>query len=522
MKNFLILYLCSSALLYSQNPNFDKDIIISTNVDTTVVKIGEELNFKIDISSKNKYNISFDEIPNFMPFEITESFDTDTIQESSTYSKRYSLINFEPGEYWIPPQKIYFNQSIKYSDSLLIVVNDVEVDTLKQNLYDIKPIIPVKRNYQNLLLRIFIAIIVSFLVFFLYRYYLLKKNIRPNEEEKSLFELANEKLENLNSLDPKSQIEFKEYYTILIDIFREYLESQVNIPAMESTSRELIIRINMLKDSDNYNFEKNQIDKLEELFTKSDLIKFAKSLPTKGDLNIDLVTIKDFISSTEKIYNEKYEKIDQPEIKDDDNNFIENLKTFFKYSLVTATTALVICVVIFGYFPVRDTILLNPTKKLLEKEWFTSQYGSPPVELSSPLILERVLDSADLNKFQMGSISDKFFLSLDFEDVIQTENPYNLDLIKNELIKEFQEAGSKNILVKDDQFTVKSGDTGLRLFGSLDVEINNDLYRSNFTSVILPYDKKTIRLIVVYRDNDRYAGDIERRILESFDIIKEL
>ena len=122
----------------------------------------------------------------------------------------------------------------------------------------------------------------------------------------------------------------------------------------------------------------------------------------------------------------------------------------------------------------------------------------------------------------MGSISDKFFLSLDFKDVIQTENPSNLDLIKNELINEFQESGSKNILVKDDQFTVKSGDTGLRLFGSLDVEINNDLYRSNFTSVILPYDKKTIRLIVVYRDNDRYAGDIEQRILESFDIIKEL
>ena len=132
MRNFLIVYLCSSALLYSQNPNFDQDIIISTNVDTTEVKIGEELNFKIDISSKNKYNISFDEIPNFMPFEITESFDTDTIQESSTYSKRYSLINFEPGEYWIPPQKIYFNQSIKYSDSLLIVV--IWVDTSSKRL----------------------------------------------------------------------------------------------------------------------------------------------------------------------------------------------------------------------------------------------------------------------------------------------------------------------------------------------------------------------------------------------------
>ena len=55
-------------------------------------------------------------------------------------------------------QKIYFNQSIKYSDSLLIVVNDVEVDTLKQNLYGIKPIIPVKRNYQRLFMSRFFRI----------------------------------------------------------------------------------------------------------------------------------------------------------------------------------------------------------------------------------------------------------------------------------------------------------------------------------------------------------------------------
>ena len=87
-----------------------------------------------------------------------------------------------------------------------------------------------------------------------------------------------------------------------MDIFREYLESQVKIPAMESTSKELIVRINMLKDSGNYNFEKKQIDKLEELFTKSDLIKFAKSLPTKSDINLDLITIRNFITSTAVSY----------------------------------------------------------------------------------------------------------------------------------------------------------------------------------------------------------------------------
>ena len=88
-----------------------------------------------------------------------------------------------------------------------------------------------------------------------------------------------------------------------MDIFREYLESQVKIPAMESTSRELIVRINMLKESGNYNFEKKHIDKLEELFTKSDLIKFAKSLPTKSDINLIphesiSVSVKNIVSNS--------------------------------------------------------------------------------------------------------------------------------------------------------------------------------------------------------------------------------
>jgi len=520
----IIIFLCFLYVSYvnAQSASFDSDIIINTSIDTTSVKIGEEIIYTIDITSKNEYNIRFDEKPNFIPFEILDSQPYDSINESSKISKKYSLIKFEPGEYWIPPQKVYLNQSIRFTDSILVLVNDVEVDTLKQNLYDIKPIIPVKRNYQKIFLKIFFIIIILTFSYLLYRYFFLKSNDNSNDINKSLYDIAFEKLENLNSLDPNSQIDFKEYYTILVDIFREYLESQVKIPAMESTSKELIIRINMLKDSGNYNFEKKQIDKLEELFTKSDLIKFAKSLPSKNDINIDLITIKDFITSTEKIYNEKFEKIEEPVVLDDNINIFEYVKIFLKYSLVVITTVLMLCVLIFGYYPVRDTILLNPTKKLLDKEWFISQYGSPPVELSTPLILERVIDSIDLNKFQMGRFEDSFYLSLDFKDVVQIDSQVNLDLIKNGLIDELQVLGSKNILVKDDQFTVQSGDTALRLYGSLDIELNNDLYRSNFTSIILPYEKKTIKLIIVYRDKDRYANDIESRILKSIDIIKEL
>ena len=90
-------------------------------------------------------------------------------------------------------------------------------------------------------------------------------------------------------------------------------------------------------------------------------------------------------------------------------------------------------------------------------------------------------------------------MSLDFKDVNQSDNPTNIELLKNELIKKFQNTGSKNILVKDDQFSIKSGDIGLRLYGSLDVEISNSLYRSHFTSIIIPVGNTNRLLFFAYQ-----------------------
>jgi hypothetical protein len=362
MKKIISLWIFTTYFLIAQSPNFDSNIEISTLIDTTQVKIGEEINFKIDIYSKNEYSIRFDENPNFMPFEILKSYPSDTILGLSKISKKYSLINFEPGEYWIPPQKIYFNQSIKYSDSLLIIVNDVEVDTIKQNLFDIKPIIPIKRNYQKLITSIIVGLLIIILLYIIIKFKLFNKNNDSLDEMKSLYQIAIEKLNDLDDKSPNSQIEFKEYYTILIDIFREYLESQVKIPAMESTSKELMLRINMLKDSGNYDFENKQINQLENLFTKSDLIKFAKSLPAKNDINVDISTIKDFIDSTEKIYNEKYNIPVEEEVDVEEISLLENLKIFFKYSFLVISTLIIMCILIFGYYPVRDTILFKPYK----------------------------------------------------------------------------------------------------------------------------------------------------------------
>ena len=46
MKKIISLWIFTTYFLIAQSPNFDSNIEISTLIDTTQVKIGEEINFK--------------------------------------------------------------------------------------------------------------------------------------------------------------------------------------------------------------------------------------------------------------------------------------------------------------------------------------------------------------------------------------------------------------------------------------------------------------------------------------------
>ena len=527
MKKVFLILILNSGILFAQSASFDPSIQIESQLDTTSFKIGEKIDYSIKISLKNKYAIKFPEKPNFLPFEVLESFETDTINDTDKFSiiKKYSLINFEPGEFWIPPQKILFDTAIKFSDSLLITINDVEVDTLKQNLFNIKPIIPIKRNYTNIFTVIFFLLLISLALW----YFITKRSKESShsnlDDNESFYEIAIKRINKLKSITPKNQNEFKEFYTNLVDSLREYLESQFQIPALESTSSELLIRIKVFSDNKKYNIENNNFKDLEKLFTKSDLIKFAKSLPSKNEVSNDIKTISSFIKTVNDYYLKEIElEIDAEKLtsfnKQENNGFkLKKLAYIFTGAVLSI---LLFSFILFGYYPVRDTLLLHPTRKLYAKEWYSSQYGSPPVEIQTPEILSRSEDTLGITKFNLGDSTDPFFIELTFNDVIKGQQVSDLNTLLNNSLEKLQSLGAKNILMNDETFTIKSGDTGYKFYGSLDFGENTSMVRSSYTSIIFPYDQVTISITIIYLKEDRYSDKIERRILESLNIIKEL
>jgi hypothetical protein len=139
----------------------------------------------------------------------------------------------------------------------------------------IKPIIEEPRTLEDLipyLIPLLILIIIASII-----YLIVNRNKRPKVivPEKPLLshELALQKLVALQQQKLWQKGEVKQYQTELTFIIREYLENRFKIPALESTTDEIVQNLRKTE------MEERWRDRLQELFVNADLVKFAKAQP---------------------------------------------------------------------------------------------------------------------------------------------------------------------------------------------------------------------------------------------------
>ena len=85
----------------------------------------------------------------------------------------------------------------------------------------------------------------------------------------------------------------KEYYSGITDAARTYIEARFEVPAMESTSEEIVSR---LKTFDI--IEKSTLIKLSDMFSLADLVKFAKLEPDPNENENSWTVAYDFVKNT--------------------------------------------------------------------------------------------------------------------------------------------------------------------------------------------------------------------------------
>ena len=514
-------------------------------VDTTSIRIGEQLNYTLQIKADSTAQVLFPEQPIFAPFELLEESPIDTLRAQShyLYTKKYALIQFDSGNYFLPQQQVLVDGFSKIADLIPIRVNPVVVDTTKQNLFDIKPLTEVEKNYDALISRILWGLVIGLVcIGIMYTYLFQKRKKELRAQELPPFERAIEELKALESENLSEQEEFKRYYSRLTDVVRRYLEEEAKIDALESTSEELLAKLELRKDAGSLDLDRQTLMSLRAVLQNADLVKFAKSMPEKYTANEDRKAVEHVVIETKEALPEPTEEELREKAAYQEYLAKKRRKEQWIWGSagvgILAVLSLVVSMLVYGYYPVRDTLFRYPTKVLSSGTWYSSQYGTPPLAIKTPEILERISASEEpVQQFRFGSFDSPFYINLSFDFPKQKAgapeappaDPKQADLEKgqelvNSIISSFESAGAVNIFIKNDAVTLPSGLPVAKIYGTLDYPKNQEeqRVRCNFSAYLFAFDQGTILLTLMYEKEDRYGEAIEQRIVNSLDLIKEL
>jgi hypothetical protein len=246
---------------------------VDASVDTLAIKIGEQIQYKITVEADSTDVVFFPEGQTFSPLETVEAIMADTLKndEKVILQKIYSLTQFDSGAYTIPPQRIAINEQPFFTDSFQVKVADVAVDTTKQKMYDIKPLIEVERSTADMWLTALYIVLGLIVIGGLVYWFFLRKKPLTEEEKVALLPPYDRALMELKKLENSKyliQDEYKQYYSELTDIVRSYLEEDVHVSAMESTTSELITKLEMLRDAGELKLDDDTLQQFQKIYRR--------------------------------------------------------------------------------------------------------------------------------------------------------------------------------------------------------------------------------------------------------------
>ncbi|MFC5194337.1 hypothetical protein ACFPH8_03250 [Bizionia hallyeonensis] len=512
---------------------------VKSATDVSEIKIGEQITFQIEVETDSTDLVVFPEGATFLPLEVIETYDIDTTKNADKFNliKKYGLTQFDSGSYTIPRQKIIINDKTLFTDSLKVMVNPVIVDTLKQGLYTIKPIISVEKSSSNwwktlLIILLAVALVAALLYWFLWR----KKTLTEEEKIALLPPYDRAKLA-LKQLDEHRYLEedaYKEYYSELTLAIRRYLDEKVYDHALESTTDELISRLRLLKDGNQIDLSLETIKNLESIFKRADLVKFAKSAPDKELAKFDRKTIDEEIDHVKEVLPEptEEEKLLNEQYKEAQARKMKRRKVIISTLVVVG---LLIATFIgfglkYGFNYVKDTLLGNNSLELLEGNWVRSDYGFPPIIISTPEVLKRIqLDSTqsentqvDYTTFNYGSLGSNLNITLNTA-VLKNQKPedsINLVAVAEKAIQDLERKGVTNIIVKNEKFVTPNNAEGLKTFGYANFPIGTSDSFVEGEYILLHFTTQNIiqQIIIIWQKDDEYAAEMVARIENSVEL----
>ena len=263
---------------------------LSSNLSKDKIALGEKVTFRISVNNLKGRDVISMPKNELLPFHFEETKD-DISKTFNNYSRTIEFQIFDEGKYTIPPLEFSINgEVLKTIPYEITVYNPVNADEQISDIMNNKQVELGWKDYWEMykwyVLGTFIVIALLFVFLGMFKNGVFGKN---NKEKPSIHKT----LLDLKNLEKKKYAEngnFRMFYVELIDITRDFLTKQYRIPADVLLTDDLI---DLMKHTNKISTENEKV--VEEIFLRGDLVKFAKTFPTKELMQKDFGEIYDFV-----------------------------------------------------------------------------------------------------------------------------------------------------------------------------------------------------------------------------------
>jgi hypothetical protein len=290
-----------TVLLLSGNINASAQHVLESSIDSIRVEVGNPTTLRLQIMTSQDEIVYWPTNLDGIHLDIDvlryEKLDTVVEGEMLHLEQRIKIAAFDTGYHAIAPLPVIVRgpQGIDtiFSEPMLLEVYGPQQDTS----IAFKPIKPIKQEPYTLKEILNVAMWIYFgisalilLIWFIRKLIKRESIISPIVKPKVPAHIeAKQKLDKLDKKRLWQSGEIKLYYTELTDIIRHYMDRELEIPAPEATSDQIIEYL-----------EKEAITAqlfqgLKNLFKTADFVKFAKMQPNDDDNEIHIKTAYRFV-----------------------------------------------------------------------------------------------------------------------------------------------------------------------------------------------------------------------------------
>ncbi len=264
--------------------------VVTAKADKTEITVGDPIKYSVEAEFPKGLQVVFpaleDKLGNFDILFRSQNFGKKGFGKIEFKKLDLTISLFETGEFIIPAFPVqyvdsYGRTNVAVSKPIKVKVIELVKDPQNSEMRDLKPPAGVPDPWLWLKILLVLLLGAGIFLFIRFRYKFFKKEILSVAKPIPELSPEEEALKRLNEVVQGNilvEAGVKEYYSIINEIIRHYLFRIYGFVTLERTTDEIVDEMKKI------NLSKATFDIIADFLMESDLVKFAKLVPTVNEI----------------------------------------------------------------------------------------------------------------------------------------------------------------------------------------------------------------------------------------------